>query len=242
MALQLPRAQKPCRTPCSNNLERLLDRLHGLGRWAKALLHAKALQLCKPHFGEAAFDPNITHFTYLSSGYRWKNGVGVNLNFGMGRHNFGRASLGSVVQSDWLTDLPYGTLRFYSPIFTYAFNIQQLNQKEIMYTHEIDFRLWRRFTFGFVEGGAAYDVFDMRFLNPFGIFHAYELNNQFDWISYMGVKFNYVPCKKFAPVFLNRKNRAPNVHRANVGPGRASRRPRLAGRLGLAVPGQRRLS
>ncbi len=146
-------------------------------------------------FIEDAFDPNLTHMTYLSSGYRWDNGVGINLNFGMGRHNYGRASLGSIIQSDWLSDLPYGTFRLYSPIFTYAFNVQQLNQKETMYNHEIDFRLWRRFTFGFLEGGAAYDVFDMKFLNPFGIFHAYELNNHYDWISYMGVKFNYVPCK-----------------------------------------------
>lgn len=153
-------------------------------------------------FMEDAFDPNITHNTYLSSGYRWNNGVGVNLNFGIGSHNYGRASLGSVIQSDWLSDLPYGNLRVYSPYFTYAFNIQQLNQKETMYTHEIDFRLFRRFTFGFLEGGAAYDVFDMRFLNPFGIFHAYELNNQYDWISYMGVKFNYVPCKNLRLYFL----------------------------------------
>ncbi|MCR5046651.1 MAG: hypothetical protein K6A42_08745 [Treponema sp.] len=146
-------------------------------------------------FYEDAFDPNITHSTYLSTGYRWNNGVGVNLNFGMGSHNFGRASLGSVVQSDYLTDLPYGTFRFFSPIFSYAFNVQQLNQKETMYNHEIDFRLFKKFTLGFLEGGAAYDVFDMKFLNPFGIFHAYELNNQYDWISYMGVKVNFVPCK-----------------------------------------------
>ena len=170
-------------------------------------------------FFEDAFDPNITHNTYLSSGYRWKNGVGVNLNFGIGSHNYGRASLGSIVQSDWLRDLPYGTLRLYSPWFTYAFNIQQLNQKETMYTHEIDFRLWRRFTFGFVEGGAAYDVFDMRFLNPFGIFHAYELNNQFDWISYMGVKFNFVPCKNLRLYFLIAKTEHQMFTEQTSGPG-----------------------
>ena len=153
-------------------------------------------------FYEDAFDPNLTHNTYLSTGYRWNNGVGVNLNFGIGSHNYGRASLGSVIQSDWLTDLPYGTLRFFSPIFTYSFNIQQLNQLETMYAHEIDFRLFKKFTFGFLEGGAAYDVFDMRFLNPFGIFHAYELNNQYDWISYMGVKLNFVPCKDLRLYFM----------------------------------------
>ncbi len=156
-------------------------------------------------FIEDAFDPNITHLTYLSSGYRWNNGVGVNLNVGMGRHNFGRASLGSIVQSDYLTDLPYGSFRFYSPIFSYAFNVQQLNQKETMYNHEIDFRLFKKFTLGFLEGGAAYDVFDMKFLNPFGIFHAYELNNHYDWISYMGVKVNYVPCKNLRLYVLTSK-------------------------------------
>lgn len=187
-------------------------------------------------FIEEAFDPNITHFTYLSSGYRWKNGVGVNLNFGMGRHNYGRASLGSVIQSDWLTDLPYGTFRFYSPIFTYAFNIQQLNQKETMYAHEIDFRLWRRFTFGFLEGGAAYDVFDMKFLNPFGIFHAYELNNVYDWISYMGVKFNFVPCKNMRLYFLIAKTEHQMFTEQTSGPGALPEGRGLQGGLDLQFP------
>ncbi len=187
-------------------------------------------------FQEAAFDPNITHSTYLSTGYRWKNGVGVNLNFGIGSHNYGRASLGSVIQSDWLTDLPYGTLRLYSPWFTYAFNIQQLNQKEIMYTHEIDFRLFRRFTFGFVEGGAAYDVFDARFLNPFGIFHAYELNNQFDWISYMGVKFNYVPVKFLRLYFLISKTEHQMFTEQTSGPGALPEGRGLQGGFDLQFP------
>ncbi len=187
-------------------------------------------------FIEDAFDPNITHFTYLSSGYRWDNGVGVNLNFGMGRHNFGRASLGSVIQSDYLTDLPYGNLRLYSPIFTYDFNIQQLNQKETMYAHEIDFRLFRKFTFGFLEGGAAYDVFDMKFLNPFGIFHAYELNNQYDWISYMGVKFNYVPCKNLRLYFLIAKTEHQMFTEQTSGAGALPEGRGLQGGLDLQFP------
>ena len=187
-------------------------------------------------FVESAFDPNLTHNTYLSTGYRWKNGVGVNLNFGIGSHNYGRASLGSVIQSDYLTDLPYGNLRVYSPIFTYAFNIQQLNQKETMYAHEIDFRLWRRFTFGFLEGGAAYDVFDLKFLNPFGIFHAYELNNQYDWISYMGVKFNYVPCRNLRLYFLIAKTEHQMFTEQTSGPGALPEGRGLQGGVDLQFP------
>ena len=187
-------------------------------------------------FMEDAFDPNITHNTYLSSGYRWNNGVGVNLNFGIGSHNYGRASLGSIIQSDWLTELPYGTLRLYSPIFTYAFNVQQLNQKVTMYNHEIDFRLWKRFTFGFLEGGAAYDVFDMKFLNPFGIFHAYELNNQYDWISYMGVKFNYVPCKNLRLYFLISKTEHQMFTEQTSGAGALPEGRGLQGGVDLQFP------
>ena len=187
-------------------------------------------------FVEDAFDPNLTRVTYLSSGYRWSNGVGVNLNFGMGSHNYGRASLGSIIQSDWLTELPYGTLRLYSPIFTYAFNVQQLNQKVTMYNHEIDFRLWKRFTFGFLEGGAAYDVFDMKFLNPFGIFHAYELNNQYDWISYMGVKFNYVPCKNLRLYFLISKTEHQMFTEQTSGAGALPEGRGLQGGVDLQFP------
>lgn len=187
-------------------------------------------------FLEDAFDPNLTHNTYLSTGYRWNNGVGVNLNFGIGSHNYGRASLGSVIQSDYLTGLPYGTLRLYSPIFTYAFNVQQLNQKETMYNHEIDFRLWRRFTFGFLEGGAAYDVFDMKFLNPFGIFHAYELNNHYDWISYMGVKFNYVPCKNLRLYFLISKTEHQMFTEQTSGAGALPEGRGLQGGVDLQFP------
>ena len=187
-------------------------------------------------FVEDAFDPNLTRVTYLSSGYRWSNGVGVNLNFGMGSHNYGRASLGSIIQSDWLTELPYGTLRLYSPIFTYAFNVQQLNQKVTMYNHEIDFRLWKRFTFGFLEGGAAYDVFDMKFLNPFGIFHSYELNNQYDWISYMGVKFNYVPCKNLRLYFLISKTEHQMFTEQTSGAGALPEGRGLQGGVDLQFP------
>ncbi len=228
--------QRLAEAPVRITLSDYLTVYMGLGVGQRRSYMKKHYNYVNHVFFEDAFDPNITHFTYLSSGYRWNNGVGVNLNFGIGRHNYGRASLGSVVQSDWLTDLPYGTLRVYSPIFTYAFNIQQLNQMETMYTHEIDFRLWRRFTFGFVEGGAAYDVFDMRFLNPFGIFHAYELNNQFDWISYMGVKFNYVPCKWTRLYFLIAKTEHQMFTEQTSGAGALPEGRGLQGGLDLQFP------
>lgn len=225
-------AEAPVRLTVSDYLTVFM----GLGVGQRRSYMQKHYNFFNHVFVEDAFDPNITHFTYLSSGYRWNNGVGVNLNFGMGRHNYGRASLGSVVQSDWLTDLPYGTLRFYSPIFTYAFNIQQLNQKETMYAHEIDFRLFKKFTFGFLEGGAAYDVFDMRFLNPFGIFHAYELNNVYDWISYMGVKFNFVPCRDIRLYFLIAKTEHQMFTEQTSGPGALPEGRGLQGGVDLQFP------
>ena len=228
--------QRLAEIPVRVTLSDYLTVYMGLGVGQRRSFMSKNDNYVNHVFEEAAFDPNITHSTYLSAGYRWNNGVGVNLNFGMGRHNFGRASLGSVIQSDYLTDLPYGSLRVYSPIFTYAFNISQLNPKETMYAHEIDFRLFRKFTFGFLEGGAAYDVFDIKFLNPFGIFHAYELNNQYDWISYMGVKFNYVPCKNLRLYFLIGKTEHQMFTEQTSGAGALPEGRGLQGGLDLQFP------
>ena len=146
-------------------------------------------------FTEEAFDPNITHSTYLSTGYRWKNGVGLNFSLGYGKQNYGRAALGSTILSDYLTDIPYLQLRLYSPIFAYSFNVRQINPKTTFYAHTIDFRLFKKLTLGFMEGGAGYDDFEMSFINPLGIFHAYEMHNHYDWISYFAFKLNYVPIK-----------------------------------------------
>lgn len=170
-------------------------------------------------FEEEAFDPNLTHLTYISTGYQWKNGVGFSFNMGYGTQNFGRASLGSIIMSDYLSDLPYGQLRVYSPVFTYSFNVAQLNPKTTMYTHTIDIRLFKKFTVGFMEGGAAYNCFDMKFLNPFGIFHGYELNNQYDWISYMGVKFNFVPVRNLRFYFNIAQNEHQIASEQRSGPG-----------------------
>lgn len=153
-------------------------------------------------FTEDAFDPNLTHSTYLSAGYRWQNGVGLNFSFGYGTQNFGRAALGSTIVSDYLTDIPYVQLRVYSPIFAYSFNVRQINPKTTFYAHTIDFRLFKKLTFGFMEGGAGYDDFDMSFVNPFGIFHAYEMHNHYDWISYFAMKVNFVPIKNLRIYFM----------------------------------------
>ncbi len=187
-------------------------------------------------FVEEAFDPNLTHSTYLSTGYRWDNGVGVNLNFGYGKANFGRAGMGSIIQSDYLTDLPYVQLRTYAPFFAYSFNISQLNPQETMYTHTIDFRLWKKFTVGFMEGGAAYNVFDMRFINPFGIFHSYELNNQYDWISYMGVKFNFVPCKNLRLYFMIAQDEHQMFTEQTSGPGALPEGKGYQGGIDFQIP------
>lgn len=153
-------------------------------------------------FTEEAFDPNLTHSTYLSAGYRWQNGVGLNFSFGYGKQNYGRAALESTILSDYLTDIPYLQLRVYSPIFAYAFNVRQLNPKTTFYAHTIDFRLFKKLTLGFMEGGAGYNDFDMSFINPFGIFHAYEMHNHYDWISYFAMKVNFVPIKNLRIYFM----------------------------------------
>lgn len=151
-------------------------------------------------FSEGAFDINFPHTTYLSTGKKFTDDVGFNFRIGMGSQSFGRSSTGSVILSEYLTDTPYAALSIFSKYVHYSCNITELNTNRYLYMHTLELRFFKKFTFSMFEGALPYGPLDLRFLNPFTVFHGYTAwheyqSNGSDQASYMGLKINYTPTK-----------------------------------------------
>ena len=161
-------------------------------------------------FGLTRFDLVLTHDNYLSAGYKWDNGVGINLRFGINSQVFGYTSLPSVVWSEYLTDTPNINLRVYSPFLCYNFNITEFTRDSYLYTHQFDLRFWKFFEISFIEGVFAYNTFDLRFANPFAIYHGLGLfkiyDNEVKVNSLFSLKANIVPVENMRIYLLWTQN------------------------------------
>lgn len=146
-------------------------------------------------FSPGAFDGMLTHENYISTGYSFNNGIGINFRWGTGTQSLGNTLMPGIIISEYLTDAPYINLRVYSPVFCYNFNATQLTPSAIFYSHRLDFRLFKRVELSFMEGILPYDSFDLRYIDPFGIFHSYGLFNELQMNSFFGAKFSFTPCQ-----------------------------------------------
>lgn len=153
-------------------------------------------------FTPDTFDPYLAHTTYLSTGCSLGETSGFSFKLGTLPQNYGKTKLGSIAHSDYLKDCMAGILSFYSPVFGYEMNITQLNKNTYLYTHRLDFRFFKKFTASFMEGVAPYSGFDLRFINPLGIFHGMALFNEYDAISYFAMRFNWVPVRNLRLYFV----------------------------------------
>lgn len=142
-------------------------------------------------------DPVLTHENYLSAGYCWNNNVGVSLVLATGTQSIGNSLMPSIIMSEYLTDAPYLNLRVYSPVFNYDLNVTQLTHQTFFYTHRIEARFFKMINVSVLEGVLPYNTFDLRFINPFGVYHGYGLFNEFPGYcsSYLGFKVSITPCK-----------------------------------------------
>lgn len=163
---------------------------------------------CNQFFVNDAFDPALTHENYLSAGYLFNDDVGFNIRFGSGTQSLGHSLMPSIVMSEYMTDTPYFNLRLFSPIFNYNLNITQFTHSTYLYTHRIEARFFKKVQLSFIEGVLPYSHFDLRFVNPFAVFHGYGLFNEFsgECSSYFGMKISYVPVKYLRLYFLYSQN------------------------------------
>lgn len=148
-------------------------------------------------FSQENFDLALTHDTYLSAGYTWGNGVGINMRLAIMPQSYGQSLMPSAVLSEYLTDTTNFDFRIYAPFFTYDFNVTQFTRESYLYTHRAEVRLFGVAELSLIEGVFAYNTFDMRLMNPFAIFHGLGLFEMYEKElrinSLFAFKANFIP-------------------------------------------------
>jgi len=122
----------------------------------------------------AQTDIHFPKRAYVSVGSPVGKASGFNLAIGIGDNFFGRTRTGSIIVSEYLERTIYAQASVYSPAFKYTAQVLQYEVNKYHYMHYIQFRPHRKFSFSVAEGVMANAPLELRFLNPFTIFHSYE--------------------------------------------------------------------
>jgi hypothetical protein len=121
-----------------------------------------------------SFNFNMPHRAYLSLGLPFRNSSGLQFRIGMGEDFFGRTHTGSVILSDYMTNVTHGSLAFYSPLVNYSANIMQFKVDKYYYYHKLETRFFKRLSFSMLEGVLVNAPLELRYLNPAMIFHSFH--------------------------------------------------------------------
>lgn len=150
-------------------------------------------------------DINFPHTAYASTGLKFNETSGLSFQLGMGPSSIGRTQTGSIIYSDYMTQASYGQLSFYSQNFKYTMLVTQLNVDKYMYTHRLDFRFFKKFSISLMEATLTNAEMELRYLNPFTIFHGatpwrdYKVTSEDSSDSHncelLGISVQFVPVK-----------------------------------------------
>ncbi len=112
---------------------------------------------------------------YFSIGKMFTEKTGFNFQLGKGERSVGRTLTGSVIWSEYLTGVSYGQIELFSPNFKYTGGISQFNVDKYMYHHQLDGRFFNnKFQITFLEGLLVNAPMELRFMNPWMIFHGFS--------------------------------------------------------------------
>lgn len=147
-------------------------------------------------------DVNFPDDTISSVGYNFTDTCGINFSIGSTPRSIGRTLLGSSIMSTFFTGAAYAEFEVYSPDIKLTSGVTQFNVNRYFYTHRSDFRLFNKFTFTVFGGTLVYSPLELRFLNPFTIFHgqfpmrdyASNSNDSHD-CAVLAFRAEYVPVK-----------------------------------------------
>jgi hypothetical protein len=171
----------------------------------------------------AQADIHFPRRAYVSVGSPISEASGVNLAIGIGDNFYGRTRTGSIIISEYLERTIYAQASIYSPFLKYTAQVLQYEVNKYQYMHYIQIRPHRTFSFSVAEGVMVNAPLELRFLNPFIIFHSYESYKTYDKYnedlgykedskeddtpfdpnghsrigSYLGVKLEYQPINNF---------------------------------------------
>lgn len=150
------------------------------------------------------FDINFPDTGYLAAGKMLTEKTGILFDIGSGSHSVGRTLTGSMIWSDYLTGTGYARLEIFSPNFKYTGGITQFNVDKYFYHHQMDVRLFKKFQVSFIEGLLVNSSMELRFLNPWTIFHGFSAWRDYEpddddpeshTCDYFGVNFQFTPVK-----------------------------------------------
>ena len=111
---------------------------------------------------------------YLSAGLPLGEESGFHFAVGLGSNFFGQTQTGSVIVSEYLQRASFAKMSFYSPAFKYSAEITQYEVNKYMYLHYLQFKPHKRISISLTEGVMVNAPLELRFLNPFSIFHSFE--------------------------------------------------------------------
>lgn len=143
---------------------------------------------------------------YFSTGMMFTPKVGAGFRLGSGSKSIGRSSAGSIIWSEYLTGVSYGQLEVYCPVFKYTGTVSQFNVDKYMYMHQLDFRPFKFLHLTAIEGMMVYAPMELRFLNPFTVFHGMapwrdyddtDIDPESNTCAYLGLKFQLTPFRNF---------------------------------------------
>jgi hypothetical protein len=110
---------------------------------------------------------------YISAGIPFLEESGVNFRLGMGDESYGRTHTDNIVLSESLKGVNYASLTLYSLRVKYTTDIKQYEVNKYLYLHYFQIQPFKRISFSIVEGVMVNAPFEIRFLNPFMIFHGF---------------------------------------------------------------------
>ncbi len=118
-------------------------------------------------------DGNFPHFAYASLGAQAKGKSFINFQIGKGSLNIGRTQMGSIIISDYMRDISYAKFSLFSPAVRFSSYVTQHEVNKYMYFHHIEGRPFPWLSVSMLEGVIVNAPLELRFLNPFMIFHGF---------------------------------------------------------------------
>ncbi|MBQ0162511.1 MAG: hypothetical protein KBS84_05040 [Treponema sp.] len=179
---------------------------------------------CNVPYNMNLVDINFPHKAYFSAGGLLGEKSGINFSISTLPRELGRTEMSSVILSDSLQDATHAKLKFFSPYFNYDGSIEMFGINRYAYWHNFEIRPHKKVSFSIFEGALPYGNFDLRYMNPFAIFHgiagwrdyqnaytdSYGCNG--DVISYLGIRLNWTIYKylRFYGNFAMNQFQMPN--------------------------------
>lgn len=137
---------------------------------------------------------------YLSFGIPFKDTAFFNFKFGRGSKSIGNTQFGSIIMSpDFETDF-YSQISFFAPNIKYTLDLTQVDTEKYMYSHRIEFRLFKKLNVTLLESAYVAAPFELKYLNPLMVLHAFSPwhlypENDLRACAYIAAALDFTPTK-----------------------------------------------